>query len=69
VSDPVAIVRVALGGEPAWIVGGAVRDRLLGDAAPVADLDVALDGDPAAAARAIARASGRGTAHVALSDA
>ena len=36
--------RAALAGEPAWLVGGAVRDRLLGRA--TADLDVALAGDP-----------------------
>jgi putative nucleotidyltransferase with HDIG domain len=43
----------ALGGEErAWIVGGAVRDAALGK--PVVDLDLAVDGDPGAAARAIA---------------
>ena len=35
-------------GTDAWLVGGAVRDRLLGR--PTDDLDVALDGDAAAAA-------------------
>ena len=49
------IVRSALAGQPAWLVGGAVRDRLLGR--PGADLDVVLDGDPGAAARAIAQAA------------
>jgi hypothetical protein len=48
-------VREALAGEPAWLVGGAVRDRLLG--APVLDLDVAVDGDVRAAARRLARAA------------
>jgi putative nucleotidyltransferase with HDIG domain len=42
--------------EPAWVVGGAVRDRLLGRA--TADFDVALAGDQRAAARALARAAG-----------
>lgn len=41
-------------GDRAWAVGGGVRDALLGR--PVADLDVALDGDAAEAARALARA-------------
>jgi poly(A) polymerase len=49
--------RAALAGAPAWLVGGAIRDRALGRA--TADLDVIVDGDPAEAARAIARASGR----------
>ena len=58
-TDPLEAARAALAGEPAWLVGGAVRDRLLGR--PTADFDVALAGDPEAAARAIARAAG-GTA-------
>jgi poly(A) polymerase len=37
----------------AWIVGGALRDELLGRA--VTDLDIAVDGDPEPAARALAR--------------
>jgi poly(A) polymerase len=37
-------------------VGGAVRDRVLGR--PTDDLDITLEGDPRAAARAIARATG-----------
>jgi putative nucleotidyltransferase with HDIG domain len=36
----------------AWIVGGALRDELLGR--PVRDVDVAVAGDPARAARALA---------------
>ena len=46
----------ALGGERAWLVGGAVRDRLLGRATD--DVDVAVEGDPRSAARRIAKASG-----------
>lgn len=43
-------------GTGAWAVGGGVRDALLGR--PFADLDVAVDGDAAAAASALARPSG-----------
>jgi len=35
-----------------WIVGGALRDELLGR--PVTDLDIAVEGDPEAAARELA---------------
>jgi len=49
------LVRELLAGEPAWFVGGAVRDELLGR--PVADVDVACD-EPERAARAYARRSG-----------
>jgi poly(A) polymerase len=49
-------VRSALGGERAWIVGGAVRDELLGR--DVADVDVAIDGESRAAAKALGRAVG-----------
>jgi poly(A) polymerase len=64
-SDPLEAAREGLGGEEAWIVGGAVRDRLLGR--ETTDLDIALAGDPEAAARAVARIAG-GTPF-ALSDA
>jgi putative nucleotidyltransferase with HDIG domain len=37
----------------AWLVGGAVRDRLLGR--PTSDYDVAVEGDPERAAKALAR--------------
>jgi poly(A) polymerase len=40
-------------GDPTWIVGGAVRDAVLGR--EVSDLDLAVSGDPGAAARAIAK--------------
>ena len=43
-------------GDGAWAVGGGVRDALLGR--PVADLDVAVAGDAAAAAAALCRAHG-----------
>jgi poly(A) polymerase len=38
----------------AWVVGGTVRDELLGR--PVRDVDVAVDGDPEKPARAVAAA-------------
>jgi putative nucleotidyltransferase with HDIG domain len=56
-SPGVEAARTALAGTRAWIVGGTVRDRLLGR--PIADVDVVVDGDPARAARAVAHASRR----------
>jgi poly(A) polymerase len=50
-------VRTALAGTQAWLVGGAVRDELLGR--QTADLDIVVAGDPAQAARAVAHAGGR----------
>jgi poly(A) polymerase len=55
-TEPLAVARQALAGTRAWLVGGALRDRLL--ERPVLDLDLAVDGDPAAAAKALARAAG-----------
>ncbi|HEY0388155.1 MAG TPA: HDIG domain-containing protein [Gaiellales bacterium] len=40
----------------AWLVGGSVRDLLLGR--PVIDIDLVVDGDPGEAARWLARRSG-----------
>jgi poly(A) polymerase len=51
-------VRAALGDERAWIVGGAVRDALLGRRGAEDDIDLVLDGDPRTAARRVARAAG-----------
>ncbi len=48
--------RSALQGRSAWLVGGVIRDRLLGR--PTADLDVVLEEDTEGAAREIARAAG-----------
>ena len=59
--------RAALAGQRAWLVGGAVRDRLLGRAGGGVDLDVVVEGDAGAAARAVARSAG-GAACFALSD-
>jgi poly(A) polymerase len=56
--------RAALAEGPAWLVGGAVRDELLGR--HTADLDIVVAGDPAQAARKIAHAAG-GAACFALS--
>ena len=53
-SPLVGITRRALAGEgTAWIVGGAVRDAVLGR--DVTDLDLAVDGDPERTVKAIAR--------------
>ena len=43
-SEALDAAREELAGEHAWLVGGAVRDHLLGRETD--DLDVALDGDP-----------------------
>jgi poly(A) polymerase len=53
--DPLATL-AGLVEDPAWLVGGAVRDRLLGRSTD--DYDVALDGDARRAARGLARAVG-----------
>ena len=66
-TEPLTAAREALAGERAWLVGGAVRDRLLGRADATLDLDVAVDADVGRAARAVARAT-RGAAFE-LSDA
>jgi poly(A) polymerase len=58
------VVRDALAGESAWLVGGALRDRLLGRSTP--DFDVVVDGDVRGAARRLAR--GAGGASFELSD-
>jgi poly(A) polymerase len=64
-ADALNAARTALAGRPAWLVGGAPRDRALGR--DVLDVDVVIDGDTAEAARAVARAAGR-AACFALSD-
>jgi poly(A) polymerase len=53
---PAAARRALDGGEDVWIVGGAVRDAVLGR--EVADLDLAVAGDPGVAAKALARELG-----------
>jgi poly(A) polymerase len=52
---PVRAVREAVAGE-GWIVGGTVRDALLGR--PLRDVDLAVEGDPESAARAVAQSVG-----------
>lgn len=59
-------VRGALAGAEAWVVGGAVRDELLGR--DVSDVDVAVAGDAKPLARALASAAS-GSASFPLSDA
>jgi putative nucleotidyltransferase with HDIG domain len=49
-----ALLRAALGEQPCWVVGGAVRDRLRG-VEEIEDFDLVLAGDVAAAARRLAR--------------
>jgi putative nucleotidyltransferase with HDIG domain len=53
--EPLAALAAAAAeaGARAWLVGGAVRDRLLGRA--TLDLDAVVTGDPAALARAVGR--------------
>jgi tRNA nucleotidyltransferase/poly(A) polymerase len=57
-SAPVRLVREVLGEEraSAWVVGGAVRDAMLGR--PITDVDLVVTGEPKAAARAIGAAAG-----------
>jgi poly(A) polymerase len=50
------ILAEMLAGTEAWVVGGTVRDELLGR--PTKDVDVAVRGDPEPAARAVAAALG-----------
>ncbi|HYP47025.1 MAG TPA: hypothetical protein VEQ61_00155, partial [Thermoleophilaceae bacterium] len=50
------LLRQALAGREAWIVGGTLRDELLGR--PLRDVDLALASDPEPAARALATAIG-----------
>jgi poly(A) polymerase len=55
-AEALEAARDALAGAPAWIVGGAVRDELLGR--PTADLDLVVDGDVRALAKTLSRAAG-----------
>ena len=56
-TDPLAAAREALAAQPAWLVGGTLRDRLLGRPAAT-DIDLAVAGEVEAAARAVGRAAG-----------
>ena len=55
-SERLEALSAALTGIEAWLVGGAVRDELLGR--PTEDYDLAVVGDPKRAARVLARATG-----------
>ena len=56
-AEPVRALRAALADGPeAWLVGGVVRDAHLGR--PLADLDLAVAGDPEQVARRVAKALG-----------
>jgi len=53
-SEALQAAREALLGATAWLVGGAVRDRLLGRATD--DIDLAVPGNPKPHARKLSRA-------------
>ena len=55
-ADPLQVAREALSGTDAWVVGGAVRDRLLDR--EVDDVDLVVDGDVRAAAKRVAHGVG-----------
>lgn len=68
--SPLEIARAELRGRQAWLVGGAVRDDLLGRT-PVdqaLDVDIAIAGSAGEAARALRKACGPGVAAFELSD-
>ena len=57
-TDAIELARAALAGTRCWLVGGAVRDELLGGGADSKlDIDLIVDGDVRAAARTLARAA------------
>jgi putative nucleotidyltransferase with HDIG domain len=58
-SPAVRVAQAALADNPAWLVGGPIRDALLGR--PVEDVDIVVTAPPEAAARAVAAA---GDAHL-----
>jgi poly(A) polymerase len=64
-TDALALVRGALRGQAAWLVGGSVRDRMLGRLG--VDLDIVVAADPAEAAQTLARSAGH-AACFSLSD-
>jgi len=62
VSGALAAARNALGDEAAWVVGGALRDRLLGRETD--DVDLVVAGDVAAAARQLGAVAGATPFHL-----
>jgi poly(A) polymerase len=54
-SEALRVVRAALGGVDAWVVGGTVRDLVT--ERPIRDVDLVVRGDAAAATRDVARAA------------
>src|SRR5689334_5266547 len=65
-SEALDLARSALGDAPVWVVGGAVRDRLLGR--DTEDVDLAVDGEPGQVAATLRRAAPGGAAAFQLSD-
>jgi putative nucleotidyltransferase with HDIG domain len=59
VNRALAAARAALAGEPVWVVGGAVRDRLLGRSTD--DVDLVAQGDVEPLARRLGKAKGAAT--------
>jgi putative nucleotidyltransferase with HDIG domain len=55
VNEPLAALRASASDHAVWLVGGAVRDRLLGR--PTADYDIAVEGDARRLARALSRST------------
>ncbi len=55
-TDVLALAREAFGERPGWLVGGAVRDELMGRP-PATDLDLVAEGPVEPLARALARAA------------
>lgn len=53
-SEALTLARQTLAGSATWVVGGLLRDRVLGR--DTRDVDLLIDGDPELAARALARA-------------
>ena len=65
-SEALDLARSALGDAPVWVVGGAVRDRLLGR--DTEDVDLAVGGEPRQVAATLRRAAPGGAAAFQLSD-
>ena len=65
-----SLAQEVLSDEAVWVVGGVIRDRLLGAEGSRAgfDLDLIIDGDAEGAARKLRAAAAHGAASFALSD-